>query len=185
MIEKLTNGAVSIMDMMGQIGRKTPADYCDLETVDSSTVLVSHKGSLVTLVQVSGIKKLIGAQNYFSQVISSMTTSLSSMFEDKAHAIQVVFEVDHDRTEEQLQNIQRPSEETAKRLGMDLSDLFAARIEVMKEWTAAERCYIALWTNPEALSKLEVKEEKKLAMGKLDGEDFFIRGYKTRWPQWR
>jgi len=170
MIEKLTNGAVSIMDMMGQIGRKTPADYCDLETVDSSTVLVSHKGSLVTLVQVSGIKKLIGAQNYFSQVISSMTTSLSSMFEDKAHAIQVVFEVDHDRTEEQLQNIQRPSEETAKRLGMDLSDLFAARIEVMKEWTAAERCYIALWTNPEALSKLEVKEEKKLAMGKLTGK---------------
>ena len=170
MLDKLTNGAMSVMDMFGQMGKKTPADYCDLETVDSSTVLVSHNGSLVTLVQVSGIKKLIGAQNYFSQVISSMTTSLSSMFEDKAHAIQVVFEVDHDRTEEQLQNIQRPSEETAKRLGMDLSDLFSARIEVMKEWTAAERCYIALWTNPEALSKVEIKEEKKLAMGKLGGK---------------
>jgi intracellular multiplication protein IcmB len=92
------------------------------------------------------------------------------MFEDRAHAIQVVFEVDHDRTTDQLQAIQQPSEETAKRLGMDLSDLFAARIDVMKQWTAAERCFIVLRTNPEALSKTEVKEEKKQAAGKLSGK---------------
>lgn len=170
MFDKFVNGAMSIMDMLGQMGRRTPADYCDLETVDSSTVLVSNKGALVTLMRVSGIKRLIGAQNYYNQVIAGLTTSLSSMFEDKAHSMQVVFEVDHDRTAEQLAAIQSPSEETAKRLGMDLDDLFAARVEVMRKWTAAEACYLAIWTNPEALSKTEIKEEKKLAASQLTGK---------------
>lgn len=170
MFDRLTNGAMSIMDMLGQMGRRTPADYCDLETVDSKSVLVSRKGSLITLVRISGIKRLIGAQNYYSQVIDGMTSALSSMFEDKGHSMQVIFEVDHDRTADQLAAIQSPSEETAKRLGMDLDDLFKARIEVMKQWTAAESCYVALWTNPEALSKTEIKEEKKLAAGQLSGK---------------
>lgn len=170
MLDKIANGAMSVIDIFGKQGKRTPADYCDLETVDSSNVLVSHDGSLVSLISVSGIKRLIGYQNYYHQVISSMTTSLSSMFEDKSHAIQVVFEVDQDRTEEQLRNIQKPAEETAKRLGMDLSDLFDARIEVMKDWTAAERCYLALWTKPAALSKTEQKEEKKNAQAKMEGK---------------
>lgn len=176
MLDKMVDGAMSVMDMLGRTGRKHPADYCDLETVDSQSVMVSHKGSLVSLIQVSGIKRLIGNQNYYHQVINSLTTSLSAMFENKGYALQVVFEVDHDRTEEHLRNIQNPSVETCKRLNMDLTDLFDARVKVMKDWTSAERCFLALWTNPETLSKSEQKEEKALNAKKLGGKVTSIMG---------
>lgn len=176
MLDKLVDGTMSVMDMLGRTGRRHPGDYCDLETVDSKDVIVSHKGALVSLIQVSGIKRLIGYQNLYNQVINSLTTSLSAMFEAKGHCIQVVFEVDHDRTEENLRNIQNPSVETCKRLHMDLNDLFEARVKVMKEWTSAERCYIALWTNPETLSKSEQKEEKEISSKKLSGKVTTIMG---------
>lgn len=176
MFDKMVDGAMSVMDMLGRTGRRHPGDYCDLETVDSSSVLVSRKGALVSLIQVSGIKRLIGNQNYYNQVINSLTTSLSALFEVKGHALQVVFEVDHDRTEENLRSIQNPSVETCKRLHMDLNDLFEARVKVMKDWTSAERCYLALWTNPETLSKSEQKEEKKLNSKKLSGKVTSIMG---------
>ena len=176
MLDKVVNGAVAVMDMLGKTGRRHPADYCDLETVDSSKVMVSHKGALVSVLQISGIKRLIGNQNYYDQVISHLTTSLSSMFETKAHQIQVFFEIDHDRTEEELNKIQGPSIETCRRLGLDLEDLFRGRAQTMTQWTAAERCYVALWTNPEALSKSEQKDEKRMRSAKLAGKVTSIHG---------
>lgn len=176
MLNKMVNGMMSVMDMLGKTGRRHPADYCDLETVDAQNVLVSHKGSLVSIIEIHGIKRLIGNQNYYHHVIASLTTSLSSLFEGKAHSLQVVFEIDHDRTEEELRRIQNPSVETCRRLNMDLEDMFDARADVLKFYTAAERCFVALWTNPEALSKSEQKEEKKMTTSRLDGKISSIMG---------
>lgn len=176
MLESIVNGGMSIMDQMGKMMRRTPGDYCDLETVDASEVIVAHNGSLLTVLEISGIKKLIGTVNYYNQVISALTTSLGTNFESKAHAIQVVFEIDHDRTAEVLNSIQAPSIETCKRLDLDLADLFEARTSVLKDWTAAERCFVALWTNPEALSKSEQKSEKKMNFGRLSGKVTSIMG---------
>lgn len=176
MFDKIVNGGMSMMDYLGHTFRRHPADYCDLETVDASEVMVSHQGSLVTIIEIAGIKKLIGNQNYYNQVIFGLTTSLGNNFSTKAHALQVVFEIDHDRTVEELERIQAPSRATAKRLGLDLDELFEARTEVLKDWTSAERCYVALWTNPEALSKSEQKQEKKMTMGRLDGKITSVMG---------
>lgn len=176
MLDKFINGSLSVLNFIQKAGKKHPADYCDLETVDNKNVLVSHRGSLVSIVQISGIKRLIGYNNYYNNVISNLTTSLSSMFDKPGQSLQVVFEVDQDRTEESLNNIQEPSLETCKRLQMDLKDLFDARVQVMKNWTSAERCYIALWTHPEVLSKNEQKEEKEQASKKLTGKITSIMG---------
>ena len=176
MLDKLVNGGMAVMNHIGHGLRRHPADYCDLETVDAKDVMVSHQGSLVSIIQISGIKKLIGNANYYNQVIGALTTSLGANFTSRAHAIQVVFEIDHDRTEEELNRIQAPSLETCKVLELDLEDLFEARTQVLKSWTSAERCFVALWTNPEALSKSEQKEEKKLTADRLSGKVTSIMG---------
>lgn len=164
------------MDYFGNSFRRHPGDYCDLETVDASKVMVSHQGALVSIIEITGIKKLISRQNFYHQVIANLTTSLGTNFESSAHAIQVVFEIDHDRTVEALDRIQEPSLETCKRLNLDLEELFKARTEVLKDWTSAERCFVALWTNPESLSKTEQKAEKKMSLGRLGGKVTSIMG---------
>lgn len=170
MFDKLVNASISVMDTLGRMGRRHPSDYCDLQTVDSEHAIAANDGSLVSVLSISGIKRLIGNQNYYDGVIAGMTSSLSSMLEGKAHHLQVWFEVDPDRTVDDLNAVQKGSADTAARLNLDLADLFAERTAVLKNWTSSERCYIILWTHPEALSKTERQQDKKDHAANLTGK---------------
>ena len=38
--------------------------YCDLQTADSKTTLVTNDGSLVSIIKLDGIKQLVGAEEF-------------------------------------------------------------------------------------------------------------------------
>lgn len=171
----IVDGIDAALDHLGSFPKQSITDYCDLEAVDDEKTLVSKDGSLITLVEVRGMRGLMGGRDLFNQVSIPLTSALQGRFEDPSHQIQVWFEVDPDRTQEEIAYAQGPSRETAKRLNLDLMDLLDEREKHLVKWTAAERCFIALWTRPAAMSKSEASTEakikKKASKGKYNSKN--------------
>jgi intracellular multiplication protein IcmB len=170
MLDKMISATTSLMGFAGHALKRHPGDYCDLETVDSDVVLVSKRGALASVINVSGIKQLMGPNTIWQQVVALLAESLSSQFDTKGHALQVVFEQDPDRTAEELELIQDPVRKTCDRLHMDLKNLLDTRTESLSAWTTAERMFLVVWTLPEVLSKSERKAEGERAKKALSGK---------------
>ena len=157
----LINGVDAVLDNLGSAVKHGIADYCDLETVDDKQTLVAKDGSLICVVEVRGVRELNSGNDVYEKITLPLCSALQGMFETDAHQMQVWFEVDPDRTREELAKAQEPAKETAKRLQMDLQDLLEEREKTLSEWTSSERCFLALWTRKTALSKSERKTEDR------------------------
>lgn len=156
----LIDGLSSLMDGLGSALRHGFADYCDIETVDSDNTLVSTDGSLCTMIEIHGTQRLRSGDGVVLMV-DRLVSSLQSMFEKRGHALQAFFEVDPENTRLMMEQKQKLSRSTLKRLGMDLGDLLDEREKVLSQWVSSERCFFVLWTTPEILVKSERKEEKR------------------------
>jgi predicted Rossmann fold flavoprotein len=73
--------------------KQTTESYCDLETADSSTVLVNHDGSLISIIEIDGVTALAGADEYES-VVEGLTNALQTGMGRPGHALQVYFSHD-------------------------------------------------------------------------------------------
>ena len=134
--------------------------YCDLETADSSSSLVAHDGSFVTLIRVHGNKGLLGPDE-FSQIHEQLTLSLQSAMSRPGHALQVFFNYDRDTVEKILNDMLEPAHNTAKRLDLDLNDVFSERVKYVGSYCAEENVYFVLWTRPSYLTDEQLKRATK------------------------
>lgn len=159
----------SLMEAIGSNMRFGFADYCDLETIDDENTLVDKSGSLCTLVDVMGSQKLRSGDGA-GELVSSLVRSLQSSFGKSGHAIQAFFEIDHERTRPYLKVLQSGNRDSIKRLELELDDLLDEREQVLSSWVAYERCYFALWTTSDVLTKAEREEEKKTNLKKIKGK---------------
>ena len=159
LMSKLVDTFDGFFDFLGGKLYQSFPDYCDLETADSKNALVSKDGSLLTVIEVKGIKSLTGGGTLFNSVILPLKTSLQSLLGKKAHMIQVWFEVDPDRTREDIRRILAPARVTTRALQMDMDDVLEERERVLPDWTDSETCYMVLWTRPSAMSKADTTEE--------------------------
>lgn len=155
----VVDGIDAFLDKLGGFVKQGITDYCDLETVDDERVLVSKDGSLITLVQLRGVRSIMGGSDVFHNIAVPLTQAIQGSFENNAHQLQIWFEVDPDRTSEEIAAAQRPARETARALELDLSDLLDERERNLANWVSSERCYIAIWTRKGALAKSEQKLE--------------------------
>lgn len=179
LISKVVDNVDGFLDYLSGQAKQSLSDYCDIETADTEDVLVSKDGSFLSIVEVSGIKKLIGNTTLYDDVIAPLKTSLQSSFETKAHMVQMVFELDPDRTREEIHDTLAPARSTCEAIGMDMNDLLEERETNLTNWTSSESCYLVLWTRPEALTKADHRNEKKERMSKrkkvvistLDGQN--------------
>jgi intracellular multiplication protein IcmB len=169
---KLLSGVIdsieTLLDSIGNGLRSGLHNYCDLETVDDEDTIVAKDGSLMSLIEVKGVRNIVTGKTLFNQIVMPLCSSMRGQFESEAHQMQMWFEVDPDRTHEEISDALRPSRETAKRLNLDLIDLLEERANTISKWTDSERCFIALWTRPGALNKSEKKRDKddRVARGK-------------------
>lgn len=173
MFSSLIDWVDSTIDMINGQLKYGISNYCDLATADDKHVLVAQGGALLSIVRIEGMRQMVSNRTLYHQVVSPIRGALQSLFESKAHQIQVWFEVDHDRTPEEVSAILAPSRETANRLGMDMDDLLDEREATMIERTASERCFVVLWTLPTALTKSEAKTEKQRRKKEEEGR---VRG---------
>ncbi|HEV2613408.1 MAG TPA: type IV secretion protein IcmB [Gammaproteobacteria bacterium] len=139
---------------------QTMESYCDVETADSPTVLVTHDGSLMTIIKVDGITTLLGNPE-FQRLHEGLTLTLQSAMSRKGHAFQVLFNYDSDQVVSEITEIFAPARETSKRLGLDLDDLFEERIRYIANYCGHEGVFFVLWTRPTMLNKEQLDRANK------------------------
>lgn len=163
MLGSFIDSVVNIGDSMLHRSKADISDYVDLETADDEKALVGKDGSIMTLIELKGMRSLIGPNTLFSRVVAPLTTNLQSAMQDKAHRIQIWYEEDYEEAITEIEKAQKPARETARRFQLDLQDVLDARAENLARHVSVQRCYIALWTCPAALNKTDQKIEKKHA----------------------
>ncbi len=177
-VRSIIDGVDSVLDEVNKRARTSLRDYCDLETVDENVegdsprnVLVSSDGSLITMVEILGYRLLPSDDAIFKTVVTPLTTSLKTQFEQSGYQMQFVFEVDPDRTRGEIKQAQEGSRQTVRRFEMDLEGLLDSREEELSKWVASERCWLVLKTSPRTLVTAERKEaeeqRKKESKGKI------------------
>src|SRR3990167_6174495 len=147
--------------------KQTTESYCDLETADDVHTLVARDGSLISVIRVFGVTKLIG-QEEFDAIHQGLTQSLQATLKRPGHVVQVYFGYDRDAVKPEIEDILSPARVTAKRLKLDLEDLFTERVNYISKYCAREELYFVLWTRPYSLSG---EQQKRASKDKLN----FIR----------
>lgn len=140
--------------------KQTTESYCELETADAPTVLVNHDGTLISIFKVEGITGLAGADEY-ERLVSGLTNALRGAMSRPGHALQVYFSYDKQNIKKLIHSIFVPAEATAKRLELNLDDLFNERVNYMSQYCAEERVYFVLLTRPFNLPPDQLKASTK------------------------
>ena len=145
--------AGGILDSLG----RSVSSVIELETSDSPTVLAARDGSLVSLLEISGVASLVGGAE-FEALVGRLSEALSVGVGPGGHIVQISFSRDPAGARRRLRKNMAPAEASSRRLGLDLSDLFEEKERVLGGWCSDESLRIAIWTTPETLPKTEVKE---------------------------
>ncbi len=150
----------SLLSWFSTAIHQNTASYCEIQTADSDNVLVSHDGSLISVLRLKGITTLIGKEE-FEQTQSLIQQSLQTMMMQPGHVVQVYFSYNREEIRDEIANILIPAEETAKRLQLSLDDLFRERVNYLSDYCAHEEAYLVLWTRLKSLTNEQLKRARK------------------------
>lgn len=140
--------------------KQTIDSYCELETADSPTVLVLHDGTLVSILEIEGVSALVGVEE-FQRLVDGLSNALEGAMGRPGHALQVYFSQDKENIQQAIRDIYASAIGTAKRLSLDLSDLFTERVNFVSQYCAMEKVYFAIFTRPYNLTSEELGAANK------------------------
>ena len=132
-VERIKKPFNVIASMLSTTFKQTTASYCELQTADSSTVLVAHDGSLLSVLRIDGVQGLVGREE-FDEIQTGLRQSLQTVMSQPGHTIQVFFAYNKDEVRDQIKEIFTPAQETANRLSLNLDDLFRERIDFLSRF---------------------------------------------------
>lgn len=159
------------LDFIGRLARKRMYDYCDIEagvsglevdkngSVTHYPTFVSKGNSLGTVVQIRGIRKSLTVQAFHSLITHKLNSNLSPLFKKKGYSVQFYYSSDPYNVSEIIKSSLKPAEKAAKKLELDIADLFESRQKTLEKSIIDERIYMVIWTSPEVLSKDEKTRE--------------------------
>lgn len=159
-VDPILDGVDSILAWFSTELKQTTESYCDLETADNATTLVARDGSLISVIRVYGVTRLIGTEE-FDTIHRGLTQSLQATLKRVGHVVQVYFSYDRSAVRAELEDILAPAKATAKRLKLNLDDLFKERVDYISKYCAYEELYFVLWTRPYSLSNEQQKRATK------------------------
>src|SRR3990167_1486326 len=159
-IDPILEGIDSVLAWFSTELKQSVDSYCDLETAEDTYTLVARDGSLVSVIRVYGVTRLIG-QEEFDSIHNGLTQSLQATLKRPGHVMQVYFSYDRDSVKPEIKDILSPASATAKRLKLELDDLFSERINYISKYCAHEELYFVLWTRPYSLSNEQLKRASK------------------------
>lgn len=134
--------------------------YIDIETVDSDTVLALKDGTLLTLIEIDGIKGVIDVDG-LDTIVQHLSTALGVILGKPGTVIQFVFASDPEGAYRDLVRLQSGLVASAKRMELDVDDILAERTKVLRKWVVRERMFMAIWTTPHVLLSATRKEAAK------------------------
>lgn len=159
-IDPLLDGIDAVLAWFSTELKQTVESYCDLETADDPNTLVARDGSLLSVIKIYGVTRLIG-QEEFDATHIGITQSLQATLKRAGHVVQVYFVYDREAVKPEIEDILAPAKATAKRLRLDLDDLFNERVNYISKFCAHEELYFVLWTRPYSLTGEQLKRATK------------------------
>src|SRR3989338_714777 len=100
-VDSVLDGVDAFLAWMSTSLKQTTESYCDLQTADSPTVLVSHEGGLVSVIKVRGAKALVGNEE-FQRIQAGLLQSLQITMYRPGHAVQAYFSYNRDEVGEEI-----------------------------------------------------------------------------------
>ncbi|EKD74649.1 MAG: hypothetical protein ACD_44C00371G0006 [uncultured bacterium] len=158
-VESVLGGVDSLLAWMASILKTTTSTYCDLETADNATVLVTHDGSLGSVIQVNGLTTLLGEVE-FQRLYKGVASCFQTAFNRDGHSLQVFFNYNPEKAAALITEIYGPARSTAERLRLDLNDLLEERVNYLSKYSAEEAVFLVLWTRPGMLSAEQMKQAR-------------------------
>jgi intracellular multiplication protein IcmB len=134
--------------------------FIRLETADDEVTVVGSDGSLISYLKVDGSRQIIGEQEY-NYLVEGSTIKIGARYDRMGHAMQVYFVRDPNRITTHLENLIKPSRDTAEATGMEVKDIFDERVRHLSRFLSYEECYYVLWTRPSVMSPNEIKRAAK------------------------
>ncbi len=159
-MDPILDGVDSVLAWFSTELKQTVESYCDLETADDKTTLVARDGSLVSVIRVYGVTRLVGTEE-FNSIHAGLTQSLQASLKRPGHAVQVYFSYDKATVKAELEDILAPAKATAKKLNLELDDLFKERVDYLSRYCAHEELYFVLWTRTYSLTNEQASRATK------------------------
>jgi len=159
-VDPILDGIDSLLAWFSTEFKQTAESYCDLETAEDKTTLVARDGSLVSIIQVNGVTKLVG-EDEFNSIHAGLTQCLQTALKRPGHVVQVYFSYDPSAVKLQIQEILAPAKSTAERLRLSLDDLFRERVDYISRYCAQESLFFVLWTRPYSLTNEQLQRASK------------------------
>lgn len=165
--------------------KKPMSSFCFLETSDGENIMVAKDGSLSSVIRIDGISQIMGDEE-LKQIINDMNMKMSPYLNKDGHAFQVWFSRDPDLSGQLVKDLVKPSRAVAKKLDLDLEDLFLERERNLPKYVVWEGLYFVLWTRLSVLSKKEMEAARveltppKVAPSFGDAQDPFRVGRAIR-----
>lgn len=156
--ERLQFAIEALLAWMSGGLKSTQPDYVDVETVEDATTFILKDGSRMSVIKLHGTYQLIGMEE-FNEIDRGIASNLMAYFKTGGHEVHVVYNEDPDSVERELREKLRPSRETAKRLQLDLDDLFEEDVRTLSKYCSSESVFLLLYTRPAALSRADRKQD--------------------------
>lgn len=179
-------GLISTALSIFNSGTKKPlSSFCFLETSDGEDIVIAKDGSLASVIRIDGISQIMGEEE-LKDIINQMNMKMSPYLNKEGHAFQVWFSRDPDLSGQLIKDLVRPGRSVAKKLDLDLEDLFAERERHLPKYVVWEGLYFVLWTRLSVLSKKEIESARlelkppKIAPSFGDAQDPFRVGKAVR-----
>ena len=164
------------------LSRQTKQDiftYCDLESADDETVLISKDSSLVSLVKIEGAE-IISSLRQVHKIAGVLDESLKPFFHAPGHTLQVFYQFEPRLNEDELENQIGDMKDHFKTLGFSGEDILASRKQCLKDTCTTEVSYWALWTSidvtdvDEGAQKKRIKHYTDAKLPDTDGSQKFL-----------
>ena len=154
--EKVVKFVDDCIQGLNGYGALSLEDYCVLETAEPTMdhALVSRDGSLCTIVKVRGSLESRGEED-FKNFASQQDKGLKSKFASSGHMLQIVFDYDPTSAAREISDLYRPAQNTARRMGFDIDEIFDDWGKALAKHCAVENIYFVLWTTSSILSAKE------------------------------
>lgn len=149
-----------LADSLGSIFKTSMPSYCDIETADTDTSLVTKKGALISGIRLEGMRAAVGPEE-FEQTVDVLTRALQSYLLEQGHTVDVFASRDAAAVRAPLSNMSTGVRKTCETIGLEMADVIAANENELARYTADEAVYIGLWTRPSMLTKREVEGSRK------------------------
>lgn len=143
------------------MGLKQSVDsYCDLQTADSSHVLVMYDGSLVSILESKGVTHFVGPEE-FNYIHSQLLQTLRPAMSRPGQSLQVHYSYNKDRAQALVAENFKDAKDTAQHLGLDVDDLIEERIKHISQFCSEEVLHLVLITKPSLLSSEQLRKANK------------------------